>query len=107
MECAALVDVCRVAGFLAPPEAEEAKILLPRIVAMLSRMCRAWESRIGARTRTGDAHEDARWGTKEGRRGAKEERSTTRGVCRSPSTGDARFFAGSAVQLEIARVMVG
>jgi len=40
MECAALVDVCRVAGLLTVPEAEEAKILLARIVAMLSRMCR-------------------------------------------------------------------
>ncbi len=40
MECAALVDVCRVAGFLAPPEAEEAKTLVARIVAMLTRMCR-------------------------------------------------------------------
>ena len=40
MECAALVDVCRVAGFLALPEAEEAKTLLARIVAMLTRMCR-------------------------------------------------------------------
>jgi len=40
MECAALVDVCRVAGFLAPPEAEEAKTLLARIVAMLTRMWR-------------------------------------------------------------------
>lgn len=41
MECAALVDVCRVAGFVAAAEAEEAKTLLTRIVAMLSRMCRA------------------------------------------------------------------
>jgi four helix bundle protein len=40
MECGALVDVCRVAGFLAESEAEEAKTLLGRIVAMLTRMCR-------------------------------------------------------------------
>ncbi len=40
MECAALVDVCRVAGFLAEEEAGEAKALLGRIVAMLTRMCR-------------------------------------------------------------------
>ena len=41
MECAALVDVCRVAGFLADLQEEEAaKTLLGRIVAMLSRMCR-------------------------------------------------------------------
>jgi four helix bundle protein len=39
MECAALVDVCRVAGFLTSAEAEEAKTLLTRIVAMLTRMC--------------------------------------------------------------------
>ena len=41
MEYAALVDVCRVARFLAAPEAEETKILLARIVAMLTRMCRS------------------------------------------------------------------
>ena len=40
MECAALMDVCRVAGFLPVAEAEEAKTLLTRIVAMLTRMCR-------------------------------------------------------------------
>ncbi|WP_437302983.1 four helix bundle protein [Sorangium sp. So ce388] len=40
MECGALVDVCRVAGFLPTSEAEDAKILLVRIVAMLTRMCR-------------------------------------------------------------------
>ena len=40
MECGALVDVCCVAGFLLGGEAEEAKALLGRIVAMLSRMCR-------------------------------------------------------------------
>ncbi len=39
MECAALIDVCRVAGFLTPAEAEDAKSLLTRIVAMLTRMC--------------------------------------------------------------------
>ncbi|WP_438021228.1 four helix bundle protein [Sorangium sp. So ce315] len=40
MECGALVDVCRVAGFLPSGDAEEAKVLLGRIVAMLTRMCR-------------------------------------------------------------------
>lgn len=40
MECAAIVDVCRVAGFLGEAEGEEAKVLLGRVVAMLSRMCR-------------------------------------------------------------------
>ncbi|WP_437951905.1 four helix bundle protein [Sorangium sp. So ce296] len=40
MECGALMDVCRVAGYLAPAEAEDAKSLLARIVAMLTRMCR-------------------------------------------------------------------
>jgi four helix bundle protein len=40
MECGALVDVCRVAGFLLPAEVQDAKILLARIVAMLTRMCR-------------------------------------------------------------------
>ncbi|AUX40965.1 hypothetical protein SOCE26_023670 [Sorangium cellulosum] len=40
MECGALVDVCRVAGFLKAAEAEDAKALLIRIVAMLTRMCR-------------------------------------------------------------------
>ncbi|WP_438030113.1 four helix bundle protein [Sorangium sp. So ce233] len=40
MECGALVDVCRVAGFLPSADAEDAKSLLGRIVAMLTRMCR-------------------------------------------------------------------
>ena len=40
MECGALVDVCRVAGFLPPAEVQDAKTLLARIVAMLTRMCR-------------------------------------------------------------------
>jgi four helix bundle protein len=40
MECGALVDVCCVAGFLGEEEAGEAKALLGRIVAMLTRMCR-------------------------------------------------------------------
>ncbi len=40
MECAALVDVCRVARFLTTPEADQANTLLARIVAMLTRMCR-------------------------------------------------------------------
>jgi four helix bundle protein len=40
MECAALVDVCRVAGLIGAEEAEEAKTLVTRIVAMLTRMCR-------------------------------------------------------------------
>ncbi|WP_437957264.1 four helix bundle protein [Sorangium sp. So ce119] len=40
MECGALVDVCRVAGFLLSEDAENAKSLLARIVAMLTRMCR-------------------------------------------------------------------
>ncbi|WP_437630323.1 four helix bundle protein [Sorangium sp. So ce854] len=40
MECGALVDVCRVAGFLPAAEAQNAKTLLARIVAMLTKMCR-------------------------------------------------------------------
>ncbi|WP_437963833.1 four helix bundle protein [Sorangium sp. So ce260] len=40
MECGALVDVCRAAGFLPSADAEDAKILLVRIAAMLTRMCR-------------------------------------------------------------------
>lgn len=40
MECGALLDVCRVAGFVSAAEAQAAKTLLIRIVSMLSKMCR-------------------------------------------------------------------
>ncbi|AUX20451.1 hypothetical protein SOCEGT47_009220 [Sorangium cellulosum] len=40
MECGSLLDVCRVAGFVPSADAEDAKTLLARIVAMLTRMCR-------------------------------------------------------------------
>jgi four helix bundle protein len=40
MECAALLDVCRVAGLVPVEEVEEGKALVTRIVAMLTRMCR-------------------------------------------------------------------
>ena len=40
MECAALVDVCRVAGLGDAGEAAEAKQLLGRTIGMLSRLCR-------------------------------------------------------------------
>ena len=40
MECAALLDVCRVAGLAVLEETNEGKALLGRIVAMLTKMCR-------------------------------------------------------------------
>jgi four helix bundle protein len=40
MECAALLDVCRVAALVGPDETNEWKTLLARIVAMLTKMCR-------------------------------------------------------------------
>ena len=40
MECAALIDVCALAGYLTPDDARLAKQLLVRIVAMLTKMCR-------------------------------------------------------------------
>ncbi len=40
MECGALVDVCAVAGYLGEEDAQHAKALLVRVVAMLSKMCR-------------------------------------------------------------------
>ena len=41
MECAVLLDVCRVSGLISDDKAKEGKALLARIVAMLTRMCRA------------------------------------------------------------------
>jgi len=41
MECAALLDVCRVAGLVSADDADAGKVLLARIVAMLTKMCRA------------------------------------------------------------------
>src|SRR6185436_11767621 len=41
MECAALLDVFRVAGWAAEPEIERGKGMIVRIVAMLTKMCRA------------------------------------------------------------------
>jgi four helix bundle protein len=40
MECAALIDVCAVADYLAEDDARSAKQLLLRIVSMLTKMCR-------------------------------------------------------------------
>jgi len=40
MECGALVDVCVIAGRVEPEAAERGKVLLVRIVSMLTRMCR-------------------------------------------------------------------
>ena len=40
MECAALLDVCRVAGFVPQQDVEEGKELVTRIAAMLTKMCR-------------------------------------------------------------------
>ena len=40
MECAALLDVCTIAGYVGEPQAREGKQLIVRIVAMLSKMCR-------------------------------------------------------------------
>ena len=39
-ECAARLDVCTIAGYVAEPQAREGKQLIVRIVAMLSKMCR-------------------------------------------------------------------
>ena len=39
-ECGALMDVCRVAGFLPAVEVEQAETLLAPIVAMLTKMGR-------------------------------------------------------------------
>ncbi len=39
-ECAAILDVLQRFGAVAPEEVEEAKVLLSRVVAMLSKMCR-------------------------------------------------------------------
>lgn len=41
MECGALLDVCRIAGMLPAEELAQGKALLVRIVAMLTKMCRA------------------------------------------------------------------
>ena len=40
MECAAVLDICRVVGFAGPTELAEARRLLLRVVQMLSKMCR-------------------------------------------------------------------
>lgn len=40
MECGALVDVCAIAGRVEPAAAERGKVLLVRIVSMLTRECR-------------------------------------------------------------------
>jgi four helix bundle protein len=40
MECAALVDVCIIAGYVDAGLARQGKALVVRIVAMLSKMCR-------------------------------------------------------------------
>ena len=40
MECAALLDVCRVAGFVSEEQARLGKVMVVRMVAMLTKMCR-------------------------------------------------------------------
>ena len=40
MECGAIVDVCAIAGYITAADARDAKELIVRIVAMLSKMCR-------------------------------------------------------------------
>jgi four helix bundle protein len=40
MECSALLDVCRLAGHVAPSHARLGKELLVRVVSMLTKMCR-------------------------------------------------------------------
>jgi four helix bundle protein len=40
MECGALLEVCAIAGYIAPTEAQRGKRLIFRMVAMLSKMCR-------------------------------------------------------------------
>jgi hypothetical protein len=39
MECAAIFDLLRMQAFVEPPTADEAKSLLERLVAILTRMC--------------------------------------------------------------------
>ena len=39
MECAAVLDVCRALQFIVEPLFEQGKLLLTRIVAMLTKMC--------------------------------------------------------------------
>jgi four helix bundle protein len=41
MECAALLDVFLVAGWATAPEIERGKAMIVRIVAMLTKMCKA------------------------------------------------------------------
>ncbi|WP_437642520.1 four helix bundle protein [Sorangium sp. So ce854] len=76
MECGALVDVCRVAGFLPAAEAQDAKTLLARIVAMFTK-CVAGEGiatqpRTRTRTRTRRQDADGRRKTEDGRRKTEE-----------------------------------
>ena len=40
LECAAILDVLQLLGAAALPDVEEGKILLSRVVSMLSKMCR-------------------------------------------------------------------
>ena len=40
LECGAIIDAARILGAATPSDANEAKVLLERIVSMLSRMCR-------------------------------------------------------------------
>jgi len=40
LECGALVDVLQLTGVLLEPDAHDAKRLIARIVAMLTRLCR-------------------------------------------------------------------
>jgi four helix bundle protein len=40
MECAAILDACRALALLPPAQVEQGRLLLIRIVSMLSRLCR-------------------------------------------------------------------
>mgnify|MGYP001612300939 CR=1 FL=1 len=40
MECGAILDVCRVAGYAPEPLLDDGKLMLSRMVAMLTKMCR-------------------------------------------------------------------
>ncbi len=40
MECGAIVDVCKLAGHISDDQARQGKLLLARVVAMLTKMCR-------------------------------------------------------------------
>src|SRR6202044_1044924 len=82
MECAALLDVCRVAGLVSVGEVEEGKVLVTRVVAMLTRMCRGG-GEGGER-----GGEGARPGARGGGRETRERPSASTSAMTRTKTGD-------------------